>query len=98
MLRVLVISYYFPPCTGAPSWRPFSWAENFSKHGIKPFILTRNWNGDESTWDDFIKENKTPPQLKKSYQYDVLYFPSKTYRLNQWIQLINCLAITDRYL
>lgn len=86
MLRVLVISYYFPPCTGAPSWRPFSWAENFSKYGIKPFIITRNWNGDESTWEDFIKENKAPAQLKKSELFDVLYLPSKTYRLNLWIQ------------
>jgi hypothetical protein len=92
MLRVLVISYYFPPCTGAPSWRPFSWAENFSKHGIKPFILTRNWSGDESTWDDFVKENKSPAQLKQTELFDVLHLPSKTYRFNLWMHRHKWLA------
>ncbi len=86
MIKVLVVTYYFPPCTGAPSWRPFSWAENFGKHQIKPFILTRNWSGKESTWDDFIRENKTPSHLKSFDEYDVLYLPSKTYKFNSWLQ------------
>ncbi|MBK9638580.1 MAG: hypothetical protein IPO63_12485 [Bacteroidetes bacterium] len=86
MIKVLVVTYYFPPCTGAPSWRPFSWAENFGKYQIKPFILTRNWSGNESTWDDFIRDNITAPHLMNFDEYDVLYLPSKTYKFNKWLQ------------
>ena len=59
MKRVLVICYYFPPCNGAPAWRPYSWAKNFHLHGIRPTILSRHWSGEENTWEDFIKENNT---------------------------------------
>lgn len=95
MKKVLILSYYFPPCNGAPSWRPYSWVTNFNKHGLRPFIITRHWTGLENTWDDFIEPNHQPPELVTHEQYDVLYVPSRRYKLydvifsKEWIRKIS---------
>ena len=82
MKNVLVVSYYFPPNTGAPAWRPFSWATNFHKKGIDTTIITRHWTGNENTWEDFIRPNTTP--LKESHfdHYRVFYLPSRRNKLS----------------
>jgi glycosyltransferase involved in cell wall biosynthesis len=82
MKNVLVVSYYFPPCNGAPSWRPYSWVEHFHKHGIRPFVMTRHWSGQENTWEDFLEPTFLPPQTSTHEHYDVLFLPSKRYKLN----------------
>lgn len=85
MRKVLILCYYFPPCNGAPSWRPYSWVLNFHKHGFKPLIITRHWNGSENTWEDFLLPNTNSPELVHHENYDVLYLPSKRYKLNDII-------------
>jgi glycosyltransferase involved in cell wall biosynthesis len=82
MKKVLVVSYYFPPCNGAPSWRPYSWVEHFHEHGIRPFVITRHWSGQENTWEDFLKPTSLTPQTATHENYDVLFLPSKRYILN----------------
>jgi len=86
MKRVLVICYYFPPCNGAPAWRPYSWAKNFHLHGIRPTILSRHWSGEENTWEDFIKENNTPPKIENHEHFDLISLPSKSMFINKLIE------------
>jgi hypothetical protein len=81
MKNVLVISYYFPPNTGAPAWRPFSWANNFYKKGINTTIITRHWTGRENTWEDFIRPNNSPITEIINDHYRVCLLPSKR---NKW--------------
>lgn len=82
MIKVLVLTNYFPPCNGAPSWRPYSWAMNFHKHGVKPTIITRHWTGKESTWDEFIEMNNSPLAHELYDHYDVYKLPTKRFFLN----------------
>jgi len=77
MKRVLVICYYFPPCNGAPAYRPYSWAMNFKLHGLNPTVITRQWTGNESSWDDFVKMNLSPMSHEVNDLYDVYRLPSK---------------------
>ncbi len=81
MKNVLVISYYFPPNTGAPAWRPFSWANNFYKKGINTTIITRHWTGHENAWEDFIRPNNSPITEIINDHYRVCFLPSKR---NKW--------------
>lgn len=86
MKNVLVVSYYFPPNTGAPAWRPFSWANNFYKKGINTTIITRHWTGHENTWEDFIRPNKSPLTEKINDHYRVCFLPSKR---NKWSEFFS---------
>ena len=77
MKKVLIVSYYFPPNTGAPAWRPFSWVNNFYKKGIDTTIITRHWTGNENTWEDFVRPNTNPLTEVKHDNYRVYSLPSK---------------------
>ncbi len=82
MKQVLILCYYFPPCNGAPSWRPYSWVQHFHKHSFYPTIITRHWTGKESTWDDFLVPNKTPLRHVKEPHYEAWLLPSRRYWFN----------------
>ena len=43
MAKVLILSYFYPPCNLAASNRAVSWAKGLPAHGIRPVIVTRNW-------------------------------------------------------
>lgn len=77
MKKVLIISYYFPPCNGAPAYRPYSWAMNFKQYGLNPTVISRQWTGNESSWDDFIKLNLSPLSHEVNDLFDVYRLPSK---------------------
>ncbi|MFM7016781.1 MAG: hypothetical protein ACKOX3_10685 [Bacteroidota bacterium] len=77
MKKVLIITYYYPPNTGAPAWRPFSWANNFYKENINTTIVTRHWNGNESKWEDFLKPNHSPITKTVHENYTLYCLPSK---------------------
>lgn len=76
MQKILIITYYFPPVKGAAPWRPYSWAKEFKKYGLAPTVLTRHWKGDESHWDDFVKENNTPISYEVNDDFDMYHLPS----------------------
>lgn len=76
-LKALILAYYFPPCNGAPAWRPYSWATNFPKHNIYSTVITRHWNGNESTWNDIIKDNTASPVYRKYNGYETYYLPTR---------------------
>jgi len=42
--KVLVLSYFFPPCNLTPSERIHAWASYFHKQNYYPIIITRNWD------------------------------------------------------
>jgi hypothetical protein len=93
MKKVLVVSYYFPPNTGAPAWRPFSWANNFYKKGINTTVITRHWTGNENKWEDFVRPNTKSLTEVKHDNYRVYSLPSKR---NKWSEYFSGKAIIPR--
>ncbi len=75
--RVLVISYYFPPLTGAPAWRPYSWARFFSKMNLYPVVLTRHWTGLETSWDEHVLDIDQAKTVKRNADCTVIRVGSK---------------------
>lgn len=43
MKKVLILSYFFPPCNLTAAQRPASWAKHLHLHGLYPHIITRKW-------------------------------------------------------
>lgn len=82
MKKVLVLTYYMPPCNGAPAWRPYSWAQNFHQHGWYPVVVSRHWRGDESTWEDFLKDNHQPISHEVHEGYELYSLPTKRFLMN----------------
>ena len=92
MKKVLVISYYFPPCNGAPAWRAYSWAKNFHQYGIRPTVLTRHWTGNENSWSDYLQPNDSPASNDTHSDYSVIYLPTAKSRLNILLEKNRILA------
>ena len=92
MKQVLVISYYFPPCNGAPAWRAYSWAKNFHRYGIRPTVLTRHWTGNENSWNDYLLPNDSPVSSETHPDYSVIYMPTAKSRLNVLLEKNRALA------
>ena len=73
--RILIISYYFPPCNIVSAQRARSFAENFKRHGLYPVIATRHWTGDENSTAGYESENLSPPAVTEFEDYTLIQLP-----------------------
>ena len=75
--RVLILSYFFPPCNLTASQRAMSWAKYLGEFGYFPIIVTRNWDrGISEPSDQHFKTHQTTI-LHKTPDYEVYYLPYK---------------------
>lgn len=49
MKKVLIISYFYPPCNLTAAQRIGSWSKYLPEFGFYPIVVTRNWTGEELT-------------------------------------------------
>jgi hypothetical protein len=77
--KVLILSYYFPPCNLTPSERIFSWAKYLSKGNYYPIIVTRNWDTPiTNSTTDAYKSSGSEVKIEKHDDYEVHYLPYKS--------------------
>ena len=63
-MKILILSYYYPPCVGIAPNRPAAFAQNFSlENEVK--VVTRHWTGTENKWTDYLISNPSPKQTEK---------------------------------
>ena len=55
--KVLILSYFFPPCNLPASQRSYGWATQLHEYGYHPIIITRNWSLERQR--ENIKECRT---------------------------------------
>lgn len=84
MENILILTYYFPPCIGVPSYRPSSWTKDFKKHNFKTTVITRQWKGNERIWTDFLRESNSEIKIFNEDNSTTVYLP---YRKNKWLLL-----------
>lgn len=75
MKKVIIISYFFPPCNLTASQRAFSWAKYLSKFGFYPTIITRRWDHPINTLMDVSKGTASEIIHEKNDNYEVYYLP-----------------------
>lgn len=63
MKKILIIAYFYPPCNGIAAYRPAAFANDFSiEHEVK--VLTRQWEGNEKSWNDYLSSNEKPKTIE----------------------------------
>lgn len=75
MKKILIISYFFPPCNLTASQRVFSWAKYFHQFGYYPIIITRRWDNEILKMDDINKPTPAEKIIEKYDTYEVHYMP-----------------------
>tara|TARA_B100001564_G_scaffold82024_1_gene66025 strand:+ start:208 stop:1485 length:1278 start_codon:yes stop_codon:yes gene_type:complete len=75
MRKVIIISYFFPPCNLAGANRAGYWAENLNKFDIHPIIITRKWETFIRSFDDVSKPTSHEELVVKDENKTVYYLP-----------------------
>ena len=71
MKKVLIISYFFPPCNFVGAERTAYWTKNLYKHNIYPIIITRCWNDGQKDIIGKVTNNYT--KTIKNNQFEINY-------------------------
>lgn len=75
MKEVLIISYFYPPCTLTAAQRPVGWVKYLPQFGYKPIVITRNWDVTLSKPEEQLKNAGSQLYIEKSDMYEVHYLP-----------------------
>lgn len=75
--KVLIISYFFPPCSLTAAQRAQGWANYLSENGYYPTIVTRRWDKAIGTSEDALVSSETEIIHEKNERYEVFYLPYK---------------------
>ncbi len=75
MKKIIVISYYFPPCNRAPSQRVSGWVRYFHQNDIYPIIITRKWERDIKSLRDVSHCTSKGIEIVRENEFEVHYLP-----------------------
>lgn len=75
MKKILIISYFFPPCNLTASQRIAGWANYLSMFGYYPTIVTRNWDQPINSPEDVLLSSGKEMKHEKNDQYEAYYLP-----------------------
>lgn len=77
MTKIIIISYFFPPCTLTAAQRIAAWAKYFHRFGLFPIVITRNWGHPVINQADILKPGGDKIIHEKHENYEVYYLPHK---------------------
>jgi glycosyltransferase involved in cell wall biosynthesis len=78
MVKVLVLTYFFPPCTLTASTRIKLIVENLAREGYYPIVVTRNWDLLLKNPSDALKSCGNRVLHIKYDNYEVYYLPYRS--------------------
>lgn len=61
MRKVLILAYEFPPYISVGGFRPYSWYKYMPEFGVKPIVITRQWENKYGNILDYVA-----PTIKKT--------------------------------
>jgi hypothetical protein len=78
MKKILILSYFFTPCSLTASNRVTGFAKHLNSFGIYPVIITRNWDLAINTPEDVLKSTEQNVIHKIFKTHEVYYLPYKS--------------------
>lgn len=75
--KILIISYFFPPCNLTASERSYSWAKWLHKYGYYPVIVSRKWEEKLKSLKDVSIPSSKGVLNEKFETHEVYYLPYK---------------------
>ncbi len=102
--KILIITYFFPPCNLTASQRTFSWAKWLHKFGYYPVVVSRKWEKKLNSIKDVSTLSSDGISHDKFENYEVYYLPYKgnlrdrvyqKYGDNKFVKLRQCLTFAE---
>lgn len=84
MKKVLILSYFAPPCSLTPSNRISGWIENLNSFGYYPVVITRHWNKEISSPEDALRKTNSEISIQYHDTHEIHYLPYKA-GFGEWI-------------
>lgn len=75
MKKVLILSYYFPPCNLTAAQRVGSWEKFLPEFGFYPIVVTRNWTGRELSEAQRLENSYPSIEIVQNPKSEVHYLP-----------------------
>ena len=75
MKAVLILSYFYPPCTLTAAQRPAGWVKYLHTFGYRPTVITRSWENEIRTPGDQLKNSGKETLITKGEHFDVHILP-----------------------
>ncbi len=75
MEKVLIIAYFYPPCTLTAAARPAAWAEYLHRFGYHAVVITRNWDIPINQPSDISRATGNGEIAEHSENKTVYYLP-----------------------
>jgi hypothetical protein len=75
--KVLIISYYYPPCNLTAAQRVGSWVKYMPENGYYPILITRNWTGHEFTATELLENSNRQEHHVRNEKSEIYYLPYK---------------------
>lgn len=75
--KILILSYFFPPCNLTAAQRSLGWAKYLKEYGYYPVIITRNWEHHINGPDDMHHNSGKELIFEEHDGYEVYYVPFK---------------------
>lgn len=73
-MRILFITYYYPPCNSIASNRTVSFCNSLIKAGHEVTVVTRGWKGSENNWNDYIGDSPNDVVVEKIDANKTVYY------------------------
>lgn len=77
MKKVLILSYFFPPCNLTAAQRPASWAKYLTDFGYYPIVITRKWEKNIEEMTDIAFGTSSGNEIINNENNEVHYLPYK---------------------
>jgi glycosyltransferase involved in cell wall biosynthesis len=75
MRKIIIISYFFPPCNLTAGQRPYSWYIYLHRFGYYPIVITRKWEKQIHTYSDVNQISPPGITIEKQEWGEVHYLP-----------------------
>ena len=77
MKEILIISYFYPPCSLTAAQRPAGWVKYLHEYGFRPIVITRNWDLKISKPEDQLIDTGKEVIIDNSENFEIHYLPYK---------------------
>ena len=75
MREILIISYFYPPCSLTAAQRPAGWVKHLHNFGFKPVVVTRHWGEETKTPENQLKSSGDHLIIEKNDYFEIHYLP-----------------------
>lgn len=73
MKKVLVLAYDFPPYVSVGGLRPYNWYKYLKEFGVKPIVITRQWDNEYGNELDYIAPSKSNETIVEESDLGTIY-------------------------